>query len=59
MNEPRMYEQTSDAALDIITQGLQIEQRELNRLVSEVMHERTVRYAARLVLEGYETQWGK
>lgn len=54
MNGERIYEHVSDEALNIITAGLQAEQRDLNRLYSAVQQERTIRYAARLRAEGYE-----
>jgi hypothetical protein len=53
----RMYHNASDEALDIVMRGLQLEQRELNRAMSEVLHQRTVNYAARLSIEGYEDIW--
>jgi transcriptional regulator GlxA family with amidase domain len=59
MEEERIYEHTSNEALDIITQGLQVEQRELNRLYSAVLNEKAYRYASMLRAGGYETEWGK
>jgi hypothetical protein len=53
----RPFEHTPDEGLEIITAGLQQEQRDLSRIYDAVMQERTIRYAQRLQKEGYETPY--